>query len=294
MTPMIKVFIQKKLFILLGMALLFSADHLVAQNKLKQAKKLYETQQYEAARALLEPMRAERENDTAVQSLLGSTYARLELWEQAADQVEGLVEAYPGNAEYQFRYGGALGLEAKNSNRFTALMMLDDVKYHLKKATQLDNNHINSRWALVQLYVELPTVIGGTKANAMKYAKQLANISPVDGALAKGFIERSLENYQKAEAYLQQAVDMGQSATTYTRLAELYEEMKRKNKALQTLEKGIAQTDDFDLKIKFARGAEKYQSKTRKALGYLKMLDKEKLTKVQKAKVKDCIQLLKR
>ena len=275
------------------MALLFSADQLVAQNNLEQAKELYETARYEAARELLEPLHNERKNDTAVQSLLGSVYAQLERWEQAADQVEGLVEAYPENAEYQFRYGGALGMEAKNSNRFTALMMLDDVKYHLKKATQLDENHINSRWALVQLYVELPAVIGGTKANAMKYADQLQKISPVDGALAKGFIEQSEENYQTAEAYLQEAVDIGQSATTYTRLAELYVEMNRKRKALQTLEKGIAQTDDFDLKIKFARLAEKYQSKTSKALGYLKKLEKDNLTKVQKEELEKCFRVLK-
>ena len=280
--------------IIVLIAFLFSADHLEAQNSLKQAKELYETEQYEAAKELLEPLRAEQENDTAVQSLLGSVYAKLELWEQAAEQVEELVDKYPENAEYQFRYGGALGLEAKNSNRITALMMLDDVKYHLKKATQLDENHIKSRWALVQLYVELPTVIGGTKSNAMKYADQLENISPVDAALAKGFIEQSEENYQKAEKYLQKAVSIGQSAITYTKLAELYVEMSRKSKALQTLEKGIAQTDDFDLKIKFAQLAVKYQSKTTKASGYLNEIQKDKLTKVQKADLKKSKRALKR
>ncbi len=279
--------------IIILFAFLFSADHLVAQNSLKQAKELYETEQYEAAKELLDPLRAEKENDTAVQSLLGSVYAKLELWEQAAEQVEELVDKYPENAEYQFRYGGALGLEAKNSNRITALMMLDDVKYHLKKATQLDENHIKSRWALVQLYVELPTVIGGTKSNAMKYADQLENISPVDAALAKGFIEQSEENYQKAEKYLQKAVSIGQSATTYTKLAELYVEMSRKSKALQTLEKGIAQTDDFDLKIKFAQLAVKYQSKTTKASGYLNEIQKDKLTKAQKADLKKSKRALK-
>jgi tetratricopeptide (TPR) repeat protein len=290
---MLIIFFQKKLLLLLGFALLFSADHIVAQNNFENAKELYETEQYEAAKKLLEPLRAKQENDTAVQSLLGSVYAKLELWEKAADQVEGLVDEYPENAEYQFRYGGALGMEAKNANKFTALMMLDDVKHHLKKATQLDKNHINSRWALVQLYVELPGVIGGTKANAMKYAKQLENISPVDGGLAKGFVEKSEENYQKAEEYLQKAVEIGQSATTYTKLAELYVEMEQEKKALETIEKGITQTDDFTCKIKFAKLAEKYQSKTKEALGYLNELEKDDLTKVQKEELENTIQTLK-
>ena len=290
---MLFIFIQKKLLLLLGIALLFSADHLLAQNNFENAKELYDAEQYESARELLEPLRAEQENDTAVQSLLGSVYAKLELWEKAADQVEGLVDEYPENAEYHFRYGGALGLEAKNSNKFTAMMMLDDVKFHLKKATQLDKNHINSRWALVQLYVELPGVIGGTKANAMKYAKELENISPVDGALAKGFVEKSEKNYQKAEEYLQKAVKIGQSATTYTKLAELYAEMNQEKKALETIKKGIARTDDFNCKIKFAKLAEKYQSKTKEALGYLIELKKENLTTTQKEELRNSIQALK-
>jgi tetratricopeptide (TPR) repeat protein len=266
---MLIIFIQKKLLLLLGTALLFSVDLMVAQNNLENAKELYDAAQYEAAKDLLEPIRAKQENDTAVQSLLGSVYAKLELWEKAVDEVEVLVDKYPDNAEYNFRYGGALGMVAKQANKFTALMMLDDVKFHLKKATRLDKGHINSRWALVQLYVELPSIIGGTKANAMQYADELADISPVDGALARGFVERAEENYQAAEKYLKQAVDIGRSATTYTKLTELYLEMELPEKAFATLQEGIGQTKATALKIKFAEMANKYNKNKAKAVAYL-------------------------
>ena len=261
------------ILIVFSFAVLFLADQVVGQDKLAEAKELYETEQYQSAREILEPLRAKQENDTAIQSLLGSVYGKLELWEKSADQLEGLVEDYPDNAQYQFRYGGALGIEAKNSSRFTAMMMLDDVKYHLKQATKLDKNHINSRWALVQLYVELPTIIGGTKSNAMEFANQLENISPVDGALAKGFVEKSEGNYEEAEKQLKKAVELGQSAMTYTKLTELYVEMNRENKALQTIEKGISQTSDLDCKIKFAELAVKYQQKQKSGVNYLKSIN---------------------
>ena len=274
-----------KLSILI-MAIFFSADTIVAQNNLSAAQKMYDAGKYRSARKILEPLDRGPENDTAVRLLLGSVYAKLELWEKAADEVEVLVEKYPDNAEYNFRYGGALGMVAKQANKFTALMMLDDVKFHLKKATRLDEQHINSRWALVQLYVELPSVIGGTKDNAMQYTDELADISPVDGALARGFVERSEENYREAEKYLKQAVDIGRSETTYTKLTELYLEMNQQEKAFATLQEGIGQTSAAALKIKFAEMANKYDKNKDKAVAYLKDINTEDIDAKLQNKVK--------
>lgn len=274
------------MFLTIVLILSSSVDTIVAQNKLTKAQDLYDAGDHELAREILEPLRQQREKDTAVRSLLGSVYARLELWEKAADEVEVLVEKYPDNAEYNFRYGGALGMVAKQANKFTALMMLDDVKFHLKKATRLDEQHINSRWALVQLYVELPSMIGGTKANAMQYADELADISPVDGALARGFVERSEENYREAEKYLKQAVDIGRSVTTYTKLTELYLKIDQPEKAFATLQEGIGQTNAAALKIKFAEMAQEYAKNKDKAIAYLMDINLEDINEDQQKQLK--------
>jgi tetratricopeptide (TPR) repeat protein len=269
------------MFLTIVLILSSSVDTIVAQNNFSKAQDLYDAGDYEPAREILEPLRQQREKDTAVRSLLGSVYAKLELWEKAADEVEVLVDKYPDNAEYNFRYGGALGMVAKQANKFTALMMLDDVKFHLKKATRLDEQHINSRWALVQLYVELPSMIGGTKANAMQYADELADISPVDGALARGFVERSEENYREAEKYLKQAVAIGRSVTTYTKLTELYLKIDQSEKAFATLQEGIGQTNAAALKIKFAEMAQEYAKNKDKAIAYLRDINLEKINENQ-------------
>lgn len=269
------------MFLTIVLILSSSVDTIVAQNNFSKAQDLYDVGDYEPAREILEPLRQQREKDTAVRSLLGSVYAKLELWEKAADEVEVLVDKYPDNAEYNFRYGGALGMVAKQANKFTALMMLDDVKFHLKKATRLDEQHINSRWALVQLYVELPSMIGGTKANAMQYADELADISPVDGALARGFVERSEENYREAEKYLKQAVAIGRSVTTYTKLTELYLKIDQSEKAFATLQEGIGQTNAAALKIKFAEMAQEYAKNKDKAIAYLRDINLEKINENQ-------------
>ena len=62
---------------------------------------------------------------------------------------EKIKQQNPQNANYHYKYGGALGMKAKESNKFAALGMIDDVEDAFLIATKLDKKHIESRWALV-------------------------------------------------------------------------------------------------------------------------------------------------
>ncbi len=197
---------------------------LVAQDLLVEAQQAYDQSKYKTAELLLHKGLEQDQSNLAYKDLLGQTYAKLEQWEQSAKYNKDLVNAYPKNAEYHFRYGGALGLYAKSVNRFKALTLLDDVKFHLKKAAQLDASHIEARWALIQLYMELPGIIGGSKSTAYTYANQLDAISPIDAALAKGFIEMYDDNFNRAEQFYKKAVKIGQSKTAYQKLIKLYQD----------------------------------------------------------------------
>lgn len=208
-------------------ALIFFNIQLWSQELFQKAQSAYEKANYVQAKSLLNQALIEDENNVAYRSLLGQTFARLEEWESAANINEQLVSEFPENPEYHFRYGGALGLYAKSVNKFKALTLLDDVKFHLKKAAKLDQNHIDSRWALVQLYMELPGIIGGSKSQAITYAKQLEQISPVDGALALGFIEAYDDNFALAEDHYLKAVAIGKSTTCYQKLINLYRDFNK-------------------------------------------------------------------
>lgn len=200
---------------------------LVAQDLLIEAQRAYDQSKYKTAELILQKGLEQDRSNLAYKDLLGQTYAQLEQWEQSAEYNKDLVKAYPKNAEYHFRYGGALGLYAKSVNRFKALTLLDDVKFHLKQAARLDANHIEARWALIQLYMELPGIIGGSKSTAYTYANQLEAISPIDAALAKGFIEMSDDNFNRAEEFYKKAVKIGGSKTAYQKLIQLYQEYEK-------------------------------------------------------------------
>jgi len=54
-------------------------------------------------------------------------------------------------------------MKAKSVNKFKALGMIDEVEESFLTAAKLDPKHIDSRWALVILYIELPGIIGGSE-----------------------------------------------------------------------------------------------------------------------------------
>ncbi len=162
-------------------------------------------------------------------------------YEKAKNFYKQLVDSKSDNAEYHFKYGAALGLYAKEVSKFKALGMLDDIKFHLKRAIELDKNHIEARHALSQMYCELPGIVGGSYNNAQEYAEQLLKISPVDGYLALGFVAEHQENYDKAAKHYNDAIEVGQSVTTYRKLILLNEKkLDNPRKALYLTNKALA------------------------------------------------------
>ncbi len=219
---------------------LFGTISLWSQSNCENGEILFKQKKYVEAQALLQKCISENPKNYKAIDQLGEIAYHNKNWDDAIKYSTILKNAYPTNAEYWFRYGGSLGMKAKISSKMKALMLLDDVEGAFIKATKLDSKHINSRWALVVLYVELPGIIGGSESKALRYANELMQLSKVDGYLAKGYIDVYFERYDKAEINYKKAYEIGQSKTTFEKLYDLYlnklqnktkaEEFKRTNK----------------------------------------------------------------
>lgn len=226
---------------MLFIALLLCGAMSWSQDAFAKAESLYNLKKYEQAKPIFKSLLLENQNDATILRRLGDIEARAKRYETAFPYYKKLINLDNSNADYHFLYGGTLGLHAKNISKFDALGHLDDIKFHLKKAASLDPNHIEVRWALVQLYCELPGIVGGSYKTSRKYADQLTGISPVDGQLAHGFIAEHDKEYRDAEKYYKKAIEIGGSITTYKKLASLYEnKTKEYLKALVILQEAYA------------------------------------------------------
>ncbi len=181
---------------------------LEAQSNFTSIEKHIEEKEYRTAEQKLVDL-IKAKNDPDLKAKLGEVYAYQLKWDEAVEIYRELTLSYPENAEFFFRYGGVLAKKAQDSNTFLALTMLGRIKNSFKIALDLNPRHIRTHWALIDLYVSLPGIVGGSMSKAYDYARELKELKPLDGHLALGYVyeyddepEKARDQYLKALSIL--------------------------------------------------------------------------------------------
>ncbi len=130
----------------------------------------------------------------------GEAYGRNREWDKAAGCYKQLIERYPDVADYHYKYGGFLGMMALK-NKLKAMGLVGDIKRAFRKAAELDAKHTGARRALVELYMQLPGILGGSRKKALRYAGELQEIAKPEGYLAMGYIYEYDRKPEKAKKY---------------------------------------------------------------------------------------------
>ncbi|MAS21282.1 MAG: hypothetical protein CMF34_13675 [Leeuwenhoekiella sp.] len=211
-----------------------------AQNSdFDKALKYFQAGQYTKSKPFFESYLKTNPSDALTREYLGDIAAHQKKWDAALDYYSKLVEEKPSSANYHFKYGGALGMKALSISKIRALTYIDDIKEHFNTAAELDPKHIEARWALVELYIQLPGILGGSFSKAESYAMELQKISPVDGYLSRGYVAEKQNDMKAAEKLYIKAIDVGGSPTTYQKLIDLYEKDNAPGKALSAAQKSF-------------------------------------------------------
>lgn len=207
---------------------------LVAQNtpSFMQAEVFFNKQQYQKAKPLFLSNLKDHPKDAKTIEYLGDIEGFAKNWDLSITYYKTLVDAYPKNANYHYKYGGVMGMKALAVNKLRAATMINDIKEAFETAATLDPKHIETRWALIELYIQLPSIIGGSETKAKEYADQLFKISKVEGLLANGYIAEYNDRPEDAERYYKQAVKVDGSVSCYEKLQEHYEKNGQPREAL--------------------------------------------------------------
>jgi tetratricopeptide (TPR) repeat protein len=196
---------------------------------------LFQQKKYQKAEGILASYVDNHSDNLEAIELLGDAYGYQKKWNEAIDTYEILVEADENNANYHYKYGGVLGMKALE-NKLSAIGFISDIKYSFEKAAELDKNHIDARWALVEFYMELPGIVGGSMKKSLKYAQELEDLSKVDGYLAKGYIYEYDDEPELAEKFYKMAIKEGGSLTCYDKLTKLYQAEGKPKEAIKNIE----------------------------------------------------------
>jgi tetratricopeptide (TPR) repeat protein len=193
-----------------------------SQADFSQAEKLFNQAHYIQAKPIFLAFLKENPNHLKTLEYLGDIEGNLKSWNTAIAYYNKLKKLNPKEADYYYKYGGCLGMKAKESSKFKALGMISEIRGSFEKAIELNPNHIESRWALIELYLQLPGIVGGSERKAERYADELLKISPVDGYLAKGHIDEYFNRFKEAEKNYSKAIAIGHSKNTFQKLYNLY------------------------------------------------------------------------
>lgn len=210
----------------------------------EKAQKLFNQEKYPQAESLFERYLEKHPNHAKTIEYLGDIAGHAKEWDKAIAYYEKLKKQYPKSANYHYKFGGAMGMKAKDANKFKALGMIEDIETAFLTAAKLDPNHIDTRWALVELYLQLPGIVGGSEKKATQYAEELCKLSLVDGYLAKGKIAEYFNRYKVAEKNYAQAYEIGNSKTTFQKLYDLYLKKLKEPKKAEELKK------DFEKQVR--------------------------------------------
>ncbi len=207
----------------------------LAQSNYDKAEQLFAAGKYNLAQPIFESYFKENPTDLKTIEYLGDIAGYDKSWDKAIVYYKKLKQLKPSEANYYYKYGGVLGMKAKESNKFRALGMIGEVKSSFEKAIQLNPKHIEARWALVMLYLQLPGIVGGSESKAIRYSNELLQLSAVDGYLSRGQIDEYFERYLAAEKNYTKANEIGKSKITFQILYDLYLKKLKNSKKAQEL-----------------------------------------------------------
>ena len=208
----------------------------VSQSFQQEVMQLFEEKKFVIAEKRILTYIAENEESALTIELLGDAYGHQRDWNKAIKQYKKLVAIDDTNANYHYKYGGALGMKALKVNKVQALGMIGDIKRSFTRAAQLDPEHIDARWALVELYMQLPGIVGGSKKKSLKYADELFALSKVDGYLARGYVYEYDKQPELAEKNYKKAIEIGGSLTCFQELSDFYQAQDQPENAIATIE----------------------------------------------------------
>ena len=206
-----------------------------SQTNFDKGERFFKEGKFTQAQTFFESALKSNPSDLKTIEYLGDIAGHQKSWDKAIGYYKKLKTLKPSEANYYFKYGGALGMKAKDVNKLVALGMIGELKSSFEKAIALNPKHIEARWALVILYLQLPGIIGGSESKAIRYSNELMQLSPVDGYLSRGQIEEYFNRYNSAEKYFIKANEIGKSKITFQALYNLYLNKLKEPKKAQAL-----------------------------------------------------------
>ena len=117
--------------------LLLISQFVFSQTNFEKAERLYDQGKYTLAKPLFETILKENPNQLKTIEYLGDISIHIKEWDKAIGYYKKLKNLKPNEANYYYKYGGALGLKSKDGGKWVAIRLIGEMKESFEKILQI-------------------------------------------------------------------------------------------------------------------------------------------------------------
>ncbi len=221
---------RKRICISLVFAFLIFLSHMQAETSpLDQARSLVaQRTSPDEAKSLLAKAIASDPKNAEAHFLLGEILYAFADYQQASEQAQKALALDDTKSDYHLLLGNALSGLVDSAGVFKKMSLGRQMKAEFERAVSLDPKSIPARTALLEFYVQAPSIAGGSSDKALEQAKQISALDPVEGHYAMAVFYRDQKKFAQAEDEYKAAITADpKRAKSYAQLAFVYVQEKK-------------------------------------------------------------------
>ncbi|MBO6557654.1 MAG: tetratricopeptide repeat protein [Pseudomonadales bacterium] len=217
------------------LALLLISGWSSANERLQTALDASQARDFPTAIVQLQDMLAQ-EADRDVLFHLARVQHQAGAFSDAADTLDTLHEAYPGDADAWYLQALVNLSLVQEVSLFKKVGMAKQTLAAFEEAVKLDPNHINARYGIFAFYANAPSIAGGDLEKARALQPDLHRRDAGFGAMADALLLSKADDLEAAEAAYLDAIRLLDRAGPHFALAQFYLQTEQWDKVLPEIE----------------------------------------------------------
>lgn len=219
------------IFSLVSFLLLSSPASAQSGLNLQPGLDLFDERKYPEAEEFFQKLSREHPENASVAYYTGRSYYQSRQIKEAVASLEKAVELDEKNAEYHYLLGMAYASHINGVGIFKKMGLAKKMKNAWFAALGLDENHRDSRIAVIGFYLNAPGIAGGSLEKGAKHLAILKQRYPGETFSMEGLLAEKKEQYADAEKAYRQTVDSNPIPRSLFNLASYLNRSKQLDEA---------------------------------------------------------------
>ena len=191
-------------------------------------QRLITERKYEAVRAQLQEQITNAPDNDAAMHCLGRLLLEQDESGGAVEWFEKAEAINGTSAQHHLWLGMALRAEGGRAGMLRAPGIARHMKAELEQALALHPTLVDARYALLQYYVQAPSMMGGSIPKAREQAAEMLKVNPMRAHIGTGLVAEQAKDYAAAEKEFLEAISVRpDSDVTYGAAGAYYRRRER-------------------------------------------------------------------